>query len=431
MHQHPPRRRPRRKTSAGDQRAAPEDSAAAGSSPDPAQQRHSRLTGRAAVFALFASFGTILATWAVHLPALQHATGISTALLGTVLLLVGAGALTGMQICGPLIDRYGAETVAAAGSCAMALAVMVPLTATTALHAAIGAFVFGVATGSADVSMNAVAVSVERDYGRPIMASFHAVFSVGNVAGSLLGALGFALGVGVVAAAATICAICLIVIAGASAALLCRRRRTATPAEAPCTPPSPGRQSRPRGSRRVLILGAMAFLLFMCEGSATDWSSLHAQQHLGASQSLGALAFGCFVGAMTLGRFSVDRIAARVGPVRVVRWGSAAAIAGLALVVASPVLPLTLLGWTVFGLGLAGGVPQVITATGSVDEESGRALSRVVGLGYAGMLAGPAIIGWLAELRSLNAALIVPLCGVAICAVAARTVASAPDPEQA
>jgi MFS family permease len=154
-----------------------------------------------------------------------------------------------------------------------------------------------------------------------------------------------------------------------------------------------------------------------------DWSSLHAQQHLGASTTLGALAFGTFVTAMTIGRFSVDRIVLRVGSVRVVRWGSAAAALGLLIVTLSPALPFTLIGWLLLGLGLAGGVPQALSAAGNVGSEPGRALSRVVGLGYIGILAGPGIIGWVAEFTSLNVALVVPLCAVVACALIAGAVA--------
>ena len=153
-----------------------------------------------------------------------------------------------------------------------------------------------------------------------------------------------------------------------------------------------------------------------------DWSSLHAQQHLGASPALGALAFGFFVAAMTVGRFSVDRLAARVGAVRVVRWGSLAAAMGLVLVMAAPVLPLTLLGWVITGLGIAGGVPQVFSAAGNSGGASGRTLSRVVGMGYLAILAGPSAIGWLADVVSLNTAFVVPLAAVLICAAMAGVI---------
>jgi MFS family permease len=381
---------------------------------------------RAAVWMLFASFGMVLATWAVHLPALQQRTGISTAALGTVLLILGVGSLAAMQLCGPLVDRIGSGTVAVFGGCAMAATVIVPLAGTTFWQAAAGAAVFGFAVGGADVAMNAAAVAIERDYGRPIMASFHAVFSVGNVVGSVLAAISYGAGIAVLPAVVMVVALCLAA-DGFAAYVLLRHRHPAIP-QAESHTPQPTRDDAPRPSGRILIFGVLAFLLLLSEGAAMDWSSLHAEQHLGTSASVGALAFGAFVAAMTAGRFTVDRIAQRVGPVRVVRWGCVGAAAGLTLVVLSPALPLTLVGWVLFGLGLAGGVPQVFTAAGRVSSDaSGRVLARVVGVGYVAILAGPAVIGWVAEWTSLSVAFLVPLGAVVVCGLAAGTLAPTRD----
>jgi MFS family permease len=143
---------------------------------------------------------------------------------------------------------------------------------------------------------------------------------------------------------------------------------------------------------------------------------------------VGALAFGAFVAAMTVGRFSVDRIAHRTGPVRVLRWGCVLAAVGVGLVALSGTLALTLVGWVLFGLGLAGGVPQVFTAAGAVGgRPSGRVLARVVGIGYVAMLAGPATIGWVAEWTSLTVAMLIPLCAMVICASSAGALTPAPD----
>jgi MFS family permease len=171
----------------------------------------------------------------------------------------------------------------------------------------------------------------------------------------------------------------------------------------------------------VLLLGAVAFLCLRCEGSAMDWSSLHAQQHLDASSVQGASAFASFVSAMTVGRLLVDRIAHRVGPVAVVRFGSVLAVVGGLLVVTVPSLPVVMLGWALFGLGLAGGAPQVFSTAGNLGPDS-RALSRVVGMSYLALLAGPAMVGWIGEATSLNTALLVPVAGAAVCVVAAGIV---------
>ena len=375
---------------------------------------------RAAVFALFASFGIVLSTWAVHLPALKQSVGMSNAVTGTVLLILGIGSLAGMQISGVAISRWGTERVAVMAGVALAVSIMVPLAATTIGQAAVGAFVLGTSAGCADVGMNAAAVDVERDYGRPIMAAFHAVFSIGTVIGSLLGSAGFALQLTTLTTTSTIASICLVTVGAAFTGFRGYRvRRELDSEEMPALPAQVDRRLR----LRVLLLGILAFLLLLSEGSAMDWSSLHAREHLGASAPSAALAIGSFVVAMTVARFAADRVAQAVGPVWVLRGGSILAAAGILAVIMAPNLPVALAGWALFGLGLAGGLPQVLTAAGNLGGGSARTLSRVVGVGYVAILGGPALIGWLVELVSWQGAFLVPLCSVVICAAAARLVA--------
>ena len=375
---------------------------------------------RVAVFGLFASFGIVLSTWAVHLPTLKQAVGMSNAMTGTVMLVLGVGSLVGMQISGAVVDRVGSERVAVLGGAVLAVSIMLPLTATSLVQAFAGAFVLGVAAGCGDVGMNAAAVSVERDYGRPIMAAFHAVFSVGTVVGSLIGAAGFALRLGSLAMTASIAVICLVLVG--SAAVLLRHRQARADEE----PDEPAPAAPVDGSRRmrVVLLGLLAFLLLLSEGSAMDWSSLHARQHLGASSSMAALAAGSFMVAMTVSRFLADRVAAAVGPVWMLRGGAIIAVGGMLIVILAPALPLALVGWAVFGIGVAGGLPQVFSAAGNLGgATSGRTLSRVVGMGYVAIMGGPALIGWMVELVSWTGALTVPLVALLVCAIAAPVVA--------
>ena len=376
--------------------------------------------GRTAVFALFASFGIVLSTWAVHLPALKQSVGMSNAMTGTVLLILGVGSLAGMQLSGVAIDRWGTERVAVIAGAALAVSIMLPLAATTIGQAGFGALVLGISAGCADVGMNAAAVDVERAYGRPIMAAFHAVFSIGTVIGSLLGAAGFALQLSTLTTTITIASICLVTVGAASVGF--RGYRASGEQESEEIPAPPARGDR-RLHLRVLLLGMLAFLLLLSEGSAMDWSSLHARQQLGASASSAALAVGSFVVAMTVARFAADRVAEAVGPDWVLRGGAILAAAAILAVILAPNLPVALAGWALFGLGLAGGLPQVLTAAGNLGGGSARTLSRVVGVGYVAILGGPALIGWLVELVSWQGAFLVPLCSVVICAAAARLVA--------
>ncbi|WP_235947441.1 MFS transporter [Nocardia terrae] len=180
-----------------------------------------------------------------------------------------------------------------------------------------------------------------------------------------------------------------------------------------------------RIGRKVLALGLIAFALLMAEGVAADWSALQVKGRLAVEAGTAALAFTGFSLTMTLGRFGADRVSARFGRVAIVRWGTVLAAIGFGLVIVSGWLPLTLLGWTLCGVGLAGGVPQVFTAAGNMGSKtSATDMSRVFGLGYVGLLAGPAIIGWLSKLMPLTVAMVVPLLAMLACAWGARAVAA-------
>ncbi|MHA4854594.1 MFS transporter [Rhodococcus sp. MSC1_016] len=382
---------------------------------------------RIAVFGLFGLYGIVIATWAVHIPTVQARTGISNAMLGSMLLVLGLGAIGGMQCAAPLTERLGSGRVAVAAASIMSAALVVPLLATSVVSLVAGLLILGAAMGVLDVSMNARAVVVERRYERPIMSAFHAVFSVGSVAGSLIGVVLLALSWTMPATVVAVEMLCAVLVGGVARTLA--RSRTTTDRATPGPRPGGGSNMRRdtaspavRPHRRVVMLGLLAFLLLLSEGVAMDWSSVHAQDYFGVSESVGGLAFAAFVAAMTIGRFTADAVANKQGPVWVLRTGCVIAFAGMALVFLSSALPLTMLGWAVFGIGLSGCIPQVFTAAGNLPGASAADLSRVVGLGYVAMLAGPAAIGWLTSVTALHATLILPLCAVVICAAAASSV---------
>ncbi|AKE89503.1 MFS transporter [Rhodococcus aetherivorans] len=368
---------------------------------------------RAAVFATFGVNGFLLAMWVVHIPAIEERVGIDHATLGSLLLVLAAGAIAGMQATGPLADRFGSDRTTVAAAVLLAVATLGPGLAGAAWQLGVALAVFGFANGALDVSMNSQAVAVEQRYRRPIMAAFHGLFSVGGVAGSLVGAAALATGLAPAVALGGAGLVGALVVA-VSAPHLVRVPRVEHP-----------REAGPRGgySRRVLLLGGLTFMLMLSEGVANDWSALQVKEHLGSPDAVAALAFGAFSTTMTLGRFVADRVSARIGAVAVVRYGTLLAGAGMGTVVASPWLPTTLAGWALFGLGLSGAVPQIFSAAGNIDAGApGRNMSRVVGMGYIGFLAGPATIGWLSEATSLTAAMTVPLACVLAAAALAGSV---------
>jgi MFS family permease len=372
---------------------------------------------RFGVFGIFFVVGLGMAAWLVSIPAVQQRTGISHATLGLLLLVLGAGGVTGMQIAGYAIARWGSKVVTGAALGLYVVAVNLPVHTTGTLTLGLALLTFGLANGAVDVSMNDQAVIVERGYGRPIMSAFHAFWSVGGAAGALIGAA--ALGLGYQVSVAVLIAAVAAAVGGVICVRLLLTREPAPTTHAMAavhdgtTTPAVGRSIR----RRVIGFAVLAFLLMLAEGVANDWSALHAVEHLDQPTSAAALAYATFAVAMTVGRLTVDRIAGRFGPAFVVRYGSLAAAVGIGVVMVSPVFGLTLVGWAVFGLGLAGVVPQLFTAAGNISATNQSIiLSRVVGAGYVGQLAGPALVGVVAGGIGLNLAFALPLifCVVAV-----------------
>ncbi|MCF3962931.1 MFS transporter [Streptomyces fuscigenes] len=395
---------------------------------------------RLATFAFFGLNGFVLGMWVVHIPVIEQRAGISHAVLGWLLLVLGGGAFAGMRLAGPLTDRLGPRAVVPASGVLLSASLALPGLATGAWTLGAALVVLGFFNGCLDVSMNTHAVQVEHRYGRPILSAFHAVFSLGGVAAALVGARTLSWGWGAPGTLAGMGAFGVLVALASASVLLPREATSGAPEPAPAPAPAPAAQPAPerasaaerapgpgpeqagtRGRRpvpaRIRVLAALAFMLMLCEGVANDWSSLDLRDVLDAPAATAAFAYGAFSTAMTVGRLVTDRVAARFGPVAIVRYGAGLATLGLAVVALTPWIPLALAGWAVFGLGLSGCVPQLFSAAGHADREAaGANVSRVAGLGYLGMLAGPTVIGPLTRLVPLNAALAVP---VLLCATAA------------
>lgn len=361
---------------------------------------------RAATFAFFALNGFVVGMWLVHIAAVEHRAGIGHSTLGLLLLLLGGGAFVGMQVAGPLADRLGAHRVVPLSALLCALALVLPGLATNGLALGAGLLVLGVGNGALDVSMNAHAVEVEHAYARPIMSAFHAVWSVGGFAAALIGSRTLSWGWAPATTMSIATGAALVTGAVATPALL---RRAPKPVEH-------GPRRRRRTPGRIWAMAGITALLMLSEGVANDWSVLHLQTILDAPPGTAALAYGFFAAAMTVGRLATDKVVARVGPVAVVRYGSAVAAVGVLTSALAPVAPLAIAGWTLFGIGLSGSVPQLFSAAGHTDRDNaGANVSRVAGLGYVGILAGPAIIGPMTNLMPLNLTflLVVVFCVVA------------------
>ncbi|MER5628304.1 MFS transporter [Streptosporangium sp. NPDC002544] len=356
---------------------------------------------RRAVSYFFILFGTVSGAWAARIPAVKHTLNLSDGQLSYGLLAVAIGLITGMRFAGHLTDRLGSARLLTPAAIATSLTVILPGYATTLPALIATLFLFGLVNASLDVSMNAHGVEVERAYGRPLMSSFHGMFSIGGLIGAGIGGLFAWLDL---SAAATLTAVGIPL---ALASLYVRRHLLpATP------PPAATHTTTPRRApwtSWIILMGVVAFAGLVGEGAANDWTAVYLFQNLGAPQAVAAAGFAVFSAAMTIGRFAGDHLAQRFGPVRLVRYSGLVAALGLGTALLVGQTLVAFVGFALFGLGLATIVPQVFSAAGNHDPaRAGQAIAQVATVGYAGLVAGPAIIGGAAELIGLPAALGIP-----------------------
>ena len=345
---------------------------------------------------MFVVNGLLYGSFASRIPAIRDRIGLSNGELGLALAFVAVGSIAAMPLAGAAAARVGSRRATRVSLALACLATgVLALAPSLVAFAALCGF-YGMSMGALDVTMNAHGVAVERRYERPILAGFHAGFSAGGLAGAGIGALAAAAGVDARAQLAVVAA------AGAVVGLSWSRRFL------PRAEDAGGREAPvfARPPRRLWALGVLAFACLPIEGASRDWSGVYLKDELGSSAAVAALAFTAFSVTMTLGRTVGDPLVARFGPVAVVRAGGTIAAAGfgLALLVAAP--PAAIFGFACLGAGMSSVVPIVFRAAGHVPGiVAGVALAAVSSMGYLAFMLGPPVIGGLAELVGLPAAL--------------------------
>ena len=348
--------------------------------------RLEQMSTRIAFF--IAGFG--IAAWAPLVPYAKARAGLDEGTLGLLLLCLGVGSILAMPMAGMLASRFGCRKVATGGTLLICLAL--PLLATvSSIPALIAAlFIFGAGLGTVDSTVNLQAVIVERASGQNMMSGFHGLFSLGGIVGAagVSGLLG--LGISPLGATLVVIVILLIALAKASPHLLPYGSDSSGPAFAV-----------PHGI--VLFIGAMCFIVFLAEGAALDWSAVFLAQERGIDKAYAGLGYAAFALTMTAGRLTGDSIVRRLGATRVIVFGGLTAAAGLFLATFAPSWESALLGYALLGAGCSNIVPVLYTAVGkqTVMPES-IAVPAITTLGYAGILAGPAVIGFIAHGSSLS-----------------------------
>ena len=348
---------------------------------------------KVAVAATFATNGLALGGWLARAPAVRDALHLSAAGFGLLLLCLSAAAILAIPAAGPIVQRFGpARTILLAStSMAVGLAGLGTGTLTGSAPIAVaGLILIGAGNSCWDVSMNVEGADVERRLGRTIMPRFHAGFSMGTVLGAGVSALAAAGGLPIWAQ--------LYLTAALTAAVTFPTVRRFLPH----TPPPAGvSRSVSVGQAwrepRTILIGLIMLGFGFTEGTANDWFAISLVDGYGTSETVGAIGYGTFVTAMTLSRLFGGTAIERWGRVRVLRATVVCGVAGLLLVVAGIAVPLALLGGLLWGAGASLGFPVGMSAAADDPVRAAIRVSVAGSIGYAAFLAGPPLIGVLAQ----------------------------------
>ena len=366
-------------------------------------------SGRLAITTVFFVSGLVYTSFYARLPAIQAHLDLRPGALGVALLGAPAGLLVAQPVVGAVIARRGSRSVVALTP-VLVLTAVLPALAVDLASLFLAVLAVGASNGALDIAMNDQGLAVEIAAGRRLFASLHAALSFGALGGAALAAAAAALGLPVAAHLA--------LVAGAGAVVA-----RATLRGLPESRPQPASVRFARPSRLLAVLGAIAFCALLAEGAMFDWTSVYLARELHTTDGAAALGLAAFLVTMGAGRLAADTLARRFGGAGVARASALLATAGLAAGLATTNPMMACAGLAVMGLGLSALFPLTLHATRS-QPAAGPALAAVSTLGYTGFLAGPPIIGLLAETTSLRAALGL-VC--ALCLVAAVLTRTWPD----
>jgi fucose permease len=379
------------------------------------------LRARTAVYAAFVLNGSFTSAWVSRIPSVRDTLGLSNGGMSLLLLAFSLGSVVAMPLAGAVVLRIGPARTVFLGSSAVATGLVVVSLAVDGLGlvvpAAVGLFVAGMGTASWDVAMNVEGSAVERRLDRAIMSRFHAAWSLGTVLSAGVGVLLLQVGV---PTWAHLTGMALIAVTGTA---------VATRHFLPGAAPSPDGE-RPAGSislarawrePRTLVIGVLVLCMAFVEGTANDWLALGIVDGHGAEHSVGVAGFTVFVVAMTLGRLSGPGVLHRFGRVPALRASAAVAAVGILVVVLSPNVGVAMAGALLWGLGAALGFPTGMSAAGDQEVNAAVRVSVVSSVGYTAFLAGPPLLGVLADHVGVMTAVSV----AAVTAVVALFVAAA------
>ena len=366
---------------------------------------------RVAVGALFLTNGALFANLLPRYPEIKADLHLSNAVYGVAIASFSGGALVAGLAAGALIRRFRSARVAVAGSIGIALFLFIAALAPSAAVLAAALFIAGASDSVTDVAQNAHGLRVQRNYGRSIINSFHAVWSVGAVLGGAMGAAAIALHIPRSTHLGVSGAVFSVVVLAAYPFLL----RGSDGDDHP----SAGEQARPRPGLAVYAtLLALVFISIsgaVVEDAGSSWATLYLHDSLGAPSALAVLGYIAMVGFQFIGRMMGDRLVDRFGERAVARAGASITAVGMGAALAFPSVPGTIAGFAAAGFGVATLIPAAMHSADQLPGlRPGTGLTAVAWLMRVGFVSSPPVVGLIADATSLRVGLaVVPIAGVA------------------
>lgn len=342
------------------------------------------------MFFFIGGFGT--ASWAPLVPLLKARLGIEEAMLGMLLLCIGIGSLLTMPTAATIVKRFGINKVLLTMVLAFAVILLGLNIVSDIKMAAVLLLIFGAVMGAIDVVVNIAAVTLEKAGKKQVLSGLHAMWSVGGFTGA--GAFSAMMVLGMPPFAATLTAAIIMSVLGIifSRIPLVEERSKARKSSLIAIP---------KGI--VVFVGVATFISFLVEGAIMDWSGVFLLDVKNLDVAYAGLGFSCFSAAMLIMRFSGDALILHFGPKVVIGIGTLIAITGFLVTIVTETGIFNLIGFFLIGVGMANVVPTFYSVLGKQSVMPiGMAVSAVSTLGYLGILAGPAIIGFIAHATSLS-----------------------------
>jgi len=357
-------------------------------------QALNRRKSRLAVNAIFFAYGLTFASWASRIPTIQQELNISDGVLGLILFALPAGLFLCLPFSGWIINHFGSKKVVIVSGLIYTLLLLVIGIAQDLAQLIAVLFTFGFFSSLLNIAVNTQAVGVESSYDKPIMASFHGMWSLAGFGGAAIGTLMMGYGIAPVYHFFLILVVMLVIIAFSNSNLIEKDAGQSSDGLKFVMPDRP-----------LLKLGVIAFCSLICEGTMFDWSGVYFLKIVKAEPAWVGVGYTAYMVAMASGRFMADWLTHKIGVQRVLQLSGTLTVFGLLIAVLFPYQFPAIIGFLIVGLGVSSVVPLAYSAASkSKTMPASQALSTVTTIGFFGLLAGPPIVGLIAGATDLKVA---------------------------